>query len=175
MQPKLLSTLLLFLGLLSGCGKNPPPKQQTKEPVKTFEQNVTLQGTVSNDKGLIKFGKVEARSQNGELLSEATLANEARYRLPIAAGTPLPIVLTFDTGESRQDSTKMTSIAVQPTITQYDINPLTTAIARHAKALGGYTIRNLTQAAEERVNVPDANKTSSGFKGDPTTQYGGWH
>jgi len=30
-------------------------------------------------------------------------------------------------------------------------------------------------AADSTVGVPDANKTSTGFRGDPTKQYGGWH
>lgn len=41
--------------------------------------------------------------------------------------------------------------------------------------MGGYTRANLVRAAEETVHVPDANKTSTGWRGDPTTQYGGWH
>ncbi len=66
-------------------------------------------------------------------------------------------------------------MVVQADINRYDISPLTNAIAQQAKALGGYTLRNMTQAAEDGVHVPDANKTSTGFRGDPTKQYGGWH
>jgi hypothetical protein len=52
---------------------------------------------------------------------------------------------------------------------------LTTSIAKKAQALGGYTHANMVQAAEDTAKVPDANKTTAGFRGDPTTQYGGWH
>jgi hypothetical protein len=52
---------------------------------------------------------------------------------------------------------------------------LTTAIAKAAKTMGGYTRTNMVRAAEETVSVPEGNKTSTGWKGDPTTQYGGWH
>ena len=64
---------------------------------------------------------------------------------------------------------------VDEKISQYQINPATTAIAKAAKTMGGYTRANLVRAAEETVHVPDANKTSTGWRGDPTTQYGGWH
>ena len=67
------------------------------------------------------------------------------------------------------------AVVIHPTITRYDINPLTTAIAKKAMALGGYTDTNMRQAAESTVSVPDADKTSAGFRGDPTQHYGGWH
>jgi hypothetical protein len=93
--------------------------------------------------------------------------------LEIPAGTALPILLNFTPEAPKAD--KLISVAVLPNSSRYDINPLTTAIAKQAKALGGYTRRNLSRAAEDKVNVPDANKTSTGFRGDPTSQYGGWH
>lgn len=169
------SALLVAVGLLSACGKDTQPRQAETEQVKKYEKAVTLQGSVSSNSGLIKTGKVEARQLNGELLAETTLENSARYRLEIPAGASLPVVLSYFPAERGGDKGKMISVAVVPAIGKYDINPLTTAIAERAKALGGYTRRNMTQAAEDMVHVPDANKTSTGFRGDPTTQYGGWH
>jgi hypothetical protein len=165
--------MLIAAGLLNACGEDTQPRQAAREPIRMYERAVTLQGSVSSDGGPIKAGKIEARRESGELLAETTLENSARYQLEIPAGTVLPVILTFLPAE--HGSEKMISVAVQPAISKYDINPLTTAIAKQAKALGGYTLRNMTRAAEDRVNVPDANKTSSGFRGDPTTQYGGWH
>jgi len=167
--------ILLATGLLSACGKDTQPRQTAKEPVGKYGHAVTLQGSVSSNSGLIKAGKIEARSPSGELLAETTLENSARYQLEIPAGTVLPIILNFLPAEHGSGAEKMISVAVQPAISKYDINPLTTAIANQAKALGGYTLRNMTRAAEDRVHVPDANKTSTGFRGDSTTQYGGWH
>jgi hypothetical protein len=69
----------------------------------------------------------------------------------------------------------MTAAIIYPNIKKYDINELSTAIAKKAKVLGGYTHYNMMRAAESTVSVPDANKTTTGFKGDPTKQYGGWH
>jgi len=166
--------ILLAASLLSACGADAPP-QTAKEPSQKYAEAVSLQGTVSNNAGLIKSGKVEARTLKGDLLAETLLENSARYQLQIPAGTVLPVILNFLPLPAKDGMEKMISVAAHPTNHKYDINPMTTAIAKQAKALGGYTLRNLTQAAEDRVNVPDANKTSSGFRGDPTTQYGGWH
>ena len=69
----------------------------------------------------------------------------------------------------------MVSVVVYTSIKKYDINELTTLIAKKAKALGGYTQINMVLAADSTVGIPDANKTTTGFRGDPTKQYGGWH
>lgn len=166
---------LLMAALLSGCGKEAKPQQVLKESIQKYEKTVTLQGSVSNNNGLVKSGKIEARLPNGELLAETVLENSARYQLQIPAGTVLPLILSFSPIDANQNPDKLISVVVQADINRYDISPLTTAIAQQAKALGGYTLRNMTQAAEDGVHVPDANKTSTGFRGDPTKQYGGWH
>ncbi len=168
--------LLLIVGALCACNKDPQPLPQiAKEAPKKYETAVSLQGAVSDNNGFIKSGKVEAKTESGLLLAETMLENSARFQITIPAGVALPVILSFSPGEAKVGGEKMLSVAVQPSISKYDINPLTTAIAKQAKALGGYTLRNMTRAAEEAVRVPDANKTSTGFRGDPTTQYGGWH
>lgn len=167
-----LVAILLAAGLISACGNE--AQQAMPEPVKKYERAHTLQGSVSNNSGFIKSGKVEARLVNGQLVAETTLENSARYQLDIPPGTELPLILNF-LPEAGSNGEKLISVAVQPDISKYDINPSTNAIAKQAKALGGYTLRNMTRAAEDMVHVPDANKTSTGFRGDPTTQYGGWH
>ncbi len=69
----------------------------------------------------------------------------------------------------------MMAAVVHTGASKYDINQLSTRIAKQAKAMGGYTHKNLVQAAESTGTVPASNKTTAGFHGDPTTQYGGWH
>jgi hypothetical protein len=80
--------------------------------------------------------------------------------------------LTFS-AESSED--KFVSAVIDNIITKYYINPSTTAIAKAAKDMGGYTRANMVRAAENTIHTPDANKTKTGWRGDPTTQYGGWH
>lgn len=162
---------LLLPALLSGCGKSQQP-QLAGQPTGKHDSPATLQGMVSNNNGPLKQGRIEARSPSGALLAATELDSATRYHLDIPAGTQLPVILVY---VPLQDGEQMQNVAVQPGISRYDINPLTTAIAKQAKALGGYTLRNMIQAAEDGVHVPDANKTSTGFRGDPTTQYGGWH
>jgi hypothetical protein len=70
---------------------------------------------------------------------------------------------------------KLVSVVLYDNVTKYFIDPSTTAIAKAAKAMGGYTRANLVRAAEDTTHTPDANKTTAGWRGDPTTQYGGWH
>ncbi|WP_347986397.1 hypothetical protein [Methylomonas sp. AM2-LC] len=166
---------ILVFSLLSACGKEHAPPSTHKETAVKYEKSVILQGAVSNNSGLLKTGKITAKSLNGDVLAETILENSARYQLQVPAGSLWPVLLHYVPEKANDDNEKMLSVAIQPTTTKYDINPMTTAIAKQAKLLGGYTLSNLTRAAEERVHVPDANKTSTGFRGDPTTQYGGWH
>lgn len=161
--------------LLMGCDQEKPKVFNQPEVIQKYEREVVLQGSVIANAAAAKTGKVEARLLNGALLAEVQLENSSKYQLTIPAGTVLPIILTYLPLEADKDRQKLVSVVVQSGLYKYDINPLTTLIAARAMALGGYTSKNMIQAAADSVHVPDANKTSSGFRGDPTTQYGGWH
>lgn len=165
--------LCLLIAGLSACGNEPSSKQTIKQTVLKNDKTVSLQGVVSNNKGPIKTGRIEVNSLAGELIAKTTLENSTHYQVQIPAGVSWPLLLNYLPPNTETE--KMLSVAIQPSISKYDINPLTTAIAKQAKSLGGYTMSNLTRAAQDGVNIPDANKTSTGFRGDPTSQYGGWH
>jgi hypothetical protein len=169
-------TLLLFFMVscfLTGCEKSNRNTATIKQVIKTYEQTTTLEGVVSNNEGPIKAGTIKVTDNNEELVASTALQNNGHYSVKIPADTFLPIVLTFypETAEGE----KLITAVVHPGITKYDINPLTTSIAKKALAMGGYTHANMVRAAEGTANVPDANKTTAGFRGDPTKQYGGWH
>lgn len=157
------------------CGQDRPSVINKPEAVQKYEREVVLQGSVSLNGAGAKTGRVEARLPNGALLAEVQLENSSRYQLTIPAGTVLPLILSYLPVESGQSGDKLISVVVQTSLYKYDINSLTTAIAARAMSLGGYTSKNMIQAAADSVNIPDANKTTTGFRGDPTTQYGGWH
>ena len=161
----LLASLALFS--LSGCEKSNKQTLSAPQTIKKFDQATTLEGKVVNEQGPVKNGQVNVNNNQGQLITSTTLQNNDHYRVEIPANTTLPIILSFED--------KLVSVVIDPFITKYDINPLTTAIAKKALSLGGYTRSNMVIAAEETVHIPDANKTSTGFRGDPTTQYGGWH
>ncbi|WP_019864678.1 hypothetical protein [Methylovulum miyakonense] len=165
-------SMLLALGIASiitACEKNTPHTVAIQQGTKKFLSATVLQGTVSDKNGTVKAGSVELNDAQNRLLLSAVLDN-GRYRLEVPENTPLPVILNVSATTG-----PLLAAVVDPSINTYDINPLTTAIAKKAQALGGYTRANMVVAAESMINAPDANKTSTGFRGDPTTQYGGWH
>ena len=167
--------VFIFSLLLVSCGQEKPAVFKHPEAIQQYDREVVLQGSVSLNGAIAKTGKVDARLPNGDLLAEDLLENSSRYQLKIPAGTVLPIILSYSPSESIKAGEKLISVVVQTSLYKYDINSLTTTIAARARALGGYTSKNMIQAAADSVHVPDSNKTTAGFRGDPTTQYGGWH
>ncbi|MGJ0486158.1 MAG: hypothetical protein ACR65R_16730 [Methylomicrobium sp.] len=167
-----LVTFLLALSGLVGCGNEAPKSAFPQQTVKKYEQSAILEGLVSDDKGPIKSGTVKVSDEKGTVIAETALQGSEHYRVEVPAGTMLPIVLTY---YPLSDGSLLITAVIHPTVTKYDITPLSTAIAKKAKALGGYTHGNLLVAAEGMGTVPDDNKTTAGFRGDPTKQYGGWH
>ncbi|CAG1020618.1 hypothetical protein DOJK_00471 [Patescibacteria group bacterium] len=167
---KKLIWLLLLLSLIA-CEQT----QQTTTPIshqasKKYTQTMNLSGIVSNAQGRVKAGLVKVTNENQQIISTAEVNTHGQYEVSIPVNTDLPILLNFE-----YESEHLLVVAIDPAISKYDINPLTTKIAQKAKEMGGYTRANLVIAAENTVHVPDANKTTTGFRGDPTTQYGGWH
>ena len=160
---------------LAACDNKTEHTTPISHVSKKYSQSSTLEGVVSNQQGRIKSGQIKVTDENQHLITETKVEDNGQFHVVIPADTQLPIVLTFYPDSNQTHSEQFIVVAVDPMISKYDINPLTTAIANKAKAMGGYTRNNLTIAAQNMVSVPDANKTSTGFRGDPTTQYGGWH
>lgn len=170
--------IILACCLLPACEKtNQPTTTPARQSIKKFSATTFLEGMISNHKETVKTGYIKATDSKNRRIADTELQANGRYRIEIPANTELPIVLSHALEPNQAGAGGETLIAavVDPSITNYDINPLTTAIAEKARALGGYTRANMVMAAESTVNVPEANKTSTGFRGDPTTQYGGWH
>ena len=166
------TVLLAFSGFaLTGCEQEKKTAKVSLAVVKKYAQATVLEGVVSNDKGVIRTGTVEVTDENGHSIAHAAV-DSGHYSVEVPANTVLPILLTFS---SEPGTEKLVAAVIHDTITQYEINPSTTAIAKAAKAMGGYTHANMTRAAADTIHTPDANKTTTGWRGDPTTQYGGWH
>ncbi|AMK77525.1 MULTISPECIES: hypothetical protein [Methylomonas] len=165
---------ILIVASLSGCGQDQPKTIVAPSAPKSFQQTKTLHGTVSNNSGPVKVGSVSLYSENGKELARVELSDSQRYQIEAPAGTQLPVILTY-TPPGGKSSEAMHSVVIYPDVSKYDINPTTTAIANSAKTMGGYTHGNMVRAAEGTAHLPQANKTTAGFRGDPTTQYGGWH
>lgn len=167
---------LLSSAALTGCGQEQPKSITAgKTAAKQNLRAASLLGAVSNNAGPLKTGTVKLLSENGQVLASMELNNNQRYEIQVPPGTALPVILSYSPSPNAAKEDTLTSVIIHPDASKYDINPTTTAIAKQAKAMGGYTHNNMVQAAENTANVPDANKTTSGFRGDPTSQYGGWH
>ncbi len=171
--------LVMFLPslLLNGCDSNGKSSKKSFpiQQVQKYTKETTLKGQVSNKKGPIKSGEIKATDSKGKIVATSHLQNDNHYAIKIPAGTVLPVTLSFYPDKDNAAKDKLISVVIYSSMTNYDINELTTLIAKKAKALGGYTHTNMVLAADSTVGVPDANKTTTGFRGDPTKQYGGWH
>jgi hypothetical protein len=171
----------IFVLLVAAASGIPGCEKHDKNPlidnsVKTYLQTVKLSGSVSGKTDVWRAGRVAAVGKNGSLIATAQLQGNGHYELTIPAGTELPLVLkAYPDSSNEPDETQLEAVAVDPAVKKYDINPLSSAIAEKARALGGYSRENMVEAAMSSVAVPDANKTTGGFRGDPTKQYGGWH
>ncbi len=168
----ILSSLLLTACNNNDSGNTPLTSQKT---IQKYNSETTLTGRVSNKKGNIRSGEIKATNSKNKLIATTQVNKDSHYSLTVPAGTELPITLTFSPTAENTDQDKLISVAIYSSLKKYDINDLTTLIAKKAKSLGGYTHSNMSIAADSTVGVPDANKTSTGFRGDPTKQYGGWH
>ena len=129
------SLILAIAWAITACNPNPAPKASIAQSAKTFPIATLLQGSVSDKKGLVHNGKVDLNDSQNRTIASIPL-NNGHYQLEIPADTPLPVTLSVDD----PGGTLLVAI-VDPTISHYDINPLTTAIAQKAKTLGGYTRR----------------------------------
>ena len=173
-----LLTVILAGFLLTACDSNDNSRKtilSANTTVRKYDQAVTLQGAVSNKGGPVTSGKISVTNEKGSVIASTLLKNSDRYSIEIPAGTPLPILLTVNPESKQSDNQALQVAVIDPTLKKYDINLLTTAIAKKARAMGGYTYINMRQAAMSSTSTPDANKTTGGFRGDPTRQYGGWH
>ena len=174
----LVFSLILTGFFLMGCDnkdKSPKTNFTIQQKVQKYSKDTVLKGKVTNKKGTILSGEIKVLDSKGAVIVTTQLNNDYHYSVTIPAGTVLPIELKFYPAEGDTEAKKMTSAVIYPNIKKYDINELTTLIAKKAKAMGGYTHAHMVSAAESTVSVPDANKTTAGFRGDPTKQYGGWH
>ncbi len=163
---------------LSGCDnseKNNKNSLSVQQTVQKYSKEAILKGAVRNKKQAFKSGEVKATDSKGKIIAKTELDNDNHYSIKIPAGTELPILLSFNPDNDKSEKNKLISVVIYTRTKKYDINELTTLIAKRAKALGGYTHTNMVVAADGTVGIPDANKTSTGFRGDPTKQYGGWH
>ena len=156
--------------------KEPNKTIEVKHKVQKYRKDTVITGRVRNKKERIVTGVINATDEQGNIIASTTLQNNSnKYAVTLPKDTELPVILVYKKDQSSASKDTLLSVVIYTMIKKYDINELTTLIAKQAKKLGGYSHRNMSIAADSTVGVPDANKTSTGFRGDPTKQYGGWH
>ncbi|NOQ36723.1 MAG: hypothetical protein GQ569_12655 [Methylococcaceae bacterium] len=169
------SMVLIASTFLYGCGSGDKPSSAAiKKAMPSFKKATTLKGLVTDNKGVVKAGEVKVTDAKNKVIASGQLDTDGHYKVKIPAKTSVPILLKVQPSEDSKADELMAAV-VYTSMTKFDINPLSTKIAKKAKELGGYTHANMILAAESMVDMPDKNKTTSGFRGDPTKQYGGWH
>lgn len=171
------SMFFLFSVLLTACNNSDTNNKSTitvQEKIQVYSRQTVLKGKVSSENARFTAGKIIVTDDNGKTIETTELGKGNHYSITIPENTELPLILSFYP-KNKNNKEALVAVALYPAIKIYDINDLTTSIAKTAKKRGGYTHKNMVFAADNVVGVPDANKTSTGFRGDPTTQYGGWH
>lgn len=171
----IISLLSLLLSACNNSDNNSKPSIAVQEKIQVYSKQTILKGKVSSEDKTFTSGSILVTDVKGKTIASTQLAKGNHYSVTIPSGTVLPIILSFSAEGNDNKKDKLIAVALYPAIKVYDINDTTTAIASTAKARGGYTHKNMVFAADNLVGVPDANKTSTGFRGDPTKQYGGWH
>jgi len=137
-------------------------------------KNDRISGIVEDRSGPVSRGKLEVTDTNGNILVSTELKGKDRYAVTIPAMAKYPIVLKVITGDGKV----LEAVAMDATSEKQDITVMSTLVVKSARDLGGISQQNMAQAAINaiRQNRKKSGKgTSTGFKGDPTKQYGGWH
>ena len=162
----------VFIFMISACSQQKESSTAVKTKVRSYQQIKTLRGEVTDAKGPILEGVIKVKDSAGKVVASTQLKNSRHYTVNIPAGTTLPVVLSI---KPINQTETLQAVIISTAIAKYDISTMTTKIAKRAKALGGYTHSHMIMAADSTVGVLESNKTSTGFRGDPTRQYGGWH
>jgi hypothetical protein len=170
MTPKTLALIAAVLAL-TACG----PDSKSGSSGGTAAVETRIAGLVLTDEGPATNAAIEARDRNGTTVAQAELRGDSHYSLAIPAGAAYPLVLTATAdGQPAPLKAAVTSALVS----DQDISPVTTLVVETALSLGGLTEANLAKAAGAAIaqrKTSGGTGSSTGFRGDPTKQYGGWH
>ncbi len=137
---------------------------------------VGISGQILDDEGTpMQASQIQASDRDGQAIGTVPVDSEGHFSLQVPAGASYPLVLTA--AVSGLD-TPLKAVIREAGVTEQDISPMTTIVVDTALSLGGLTEANLTKAAGAAISQrkkSGGTGSSTGFKGDPTKQYGGWH
>ncbi|WP_431064251.1 hypothetical protein [Methylotuvimicrobium sp.] len=160
---------MTIVSVVAACGDSSSSAKQVG-----VNSSHVIEGTVTDRDELIVSGKIVAKDKNGATIATAEPDQEAHYLIALPPGSAYPVTLEIAVDKN----TLLEAVVMDSALAMQDISTMSTLVVESARNLGGLTKQNMAQAAINaiRQNKKSSGKgTSTGFKGDPTKQYGGWH
>jgi len=164
--------LTLTLLSLAACDSTPTGSS----PGRSSANQQEISGLVLDDNGPITGdARIEVMDGEGRTVARVSPGSDAQYRVQIPAGVSYPLILS---ASINGEEAPLKAAVVNAEVTDQDISPVSTLVVETARNLGGLTEANLAKAARAAIaqrKKSGGTGSSSGFTGDPTKQYGGWH
>jgi len=160
--------LILPIFLLGGCG------QETSTSSSHSGKPASIEGSVFDDNGEVKQATIEALDKNENRLVSTRLDPQGHFKIKIPSTAKYPVILRA----KLKDGKVLEAVLINDQVVEQDISPFTDLVVKSARLNGGLTPENITIAAGAAINMrrsQGGKRSSSGFKGDLTKQYGGWH
>lgn len=170
MKQKLIPLTALAVSL-AACGPSPGPGSSGG----SVATETKIVGLVLTDEGPVAKAKIEAKDSRGATVAKTEVGGDGHYSLNLPAGAAYPVVLT---AQPASETKPLKAVVTSDLVSEQDISAVTTIVVDTAMSLGGLTEANIAKAAGAAISQrrsSGGSGSSSGFKGDPTKQYGGWH
>jgi hypothetical protein len=153
--------------LLVGCGDG------TSGKVTATGKADQIEGIVADRDGPVTHGNIVVKDNKGATLAIVALNGEARFVVNIPAHAAYPLLLAIPAHDE-----VLEAVVMDASVVKQDITHMSSLVVRTAREMGGFTKQNMARAAIGAIaqsQTSSGTKTSAGFSGDPTKQYGGWH
>lgn len=142
-----LIALATLCGGLTACDSGSTPQGSAGSPAAA----VDIHGSISNKGGPITRGRLDAVDAGGSTIASVTLDGSEHYQLQLPAGTRFPVVMTA-TPETAPEALERQKEPVRAVLAdapqdRVDLSPLSTKVVEYAQARGGFTRRNIEDAA----------------------------
>lgn len=171
---KIASTLLasaLSL-MLTGCDSGLQHSGSTA-PRSAAPHEIT--GLILDEDGNVSAAHVLVRDNSGATVASTDSSAEGEYRVDIPASATYPLIFE---ASLQGVQTPLKAAVTSELASEQDISAVSTIVVDTALSFGGLSEANLAKAAGAAIaqrKKSGGTGSSTGFKGDPTKQYGGWH
>ncbi len=159
---------ILFAFLVAGCESGGQSSSAKKATV--------IRGLVIGEEGPAESARIEAIDSRSQVIAKAEVKGEGLYQISLPANANYPVLLKATLPKERNKV--LQAVVTSDLVEEQDISPMTDLVVKSALGQGGLTPENIARAAGAAINqrpTQGGKRTSSGFKGDLTKQYSGWH